>query len=79
MVGVFLVTMINELLKWRGAALCFIVFFALLLALIVFFVPESPHWLAIMKLDTRQAKIVLRKLNTDEKVSYLQEYLICHH
>ncbi len=67
--GILLLSLTNcYFVEWQNMALFNTLLFAIFLALLVSFTPESPVWLASFRSDLNEAKNSLRKLNPNQKV-----------
>lgn len=60
----------NLMFSWTEAGLIFAILFSILCTLAVVLVPESPHWLAVIRLDSRRAKNTMKKLNPEHAVRH---------
>lgn len=75
--GIFIISVLNVLMTYKNSGLCLTVCFIILIILTAFIVPESPHWLAVIKLDLNSAKRNLKLLNPNDTVSYTLRLLLC--
>ncbi|XP_065217214.1 facilitated trehalose transporter Tret1-like isoform X2 [Planococcus citri] len=66
--GVFIVSFLHAFTTYVHAALFLSGCFVALTVLTYLVVPESPHWLAVIKLDSTTAKRNLKKLNPNQSV-----------
>lgn len=66
--GCTITSAINIIFSWEEAAIYFAVYFVMMTVLTIILIPESPHWLGVIKLDLRKAKILMKKLNPTNTV-----------
>lgn len=68
-VGIVVISILQIFFTWQQTALICCIFFTILLILCIFYLPESPVWLAKFRSDLDGAKRTLRFLISDDEVS----------
>lgn len=69
--GIFIISVLHVLMTYKQSGIFLTVCFTVLIISTAFIVPESPHWLAVIKLDFDSAKSNLKRLNPNDEVSQL--------
>lgn len=67
--GILIVSVLQIFFTWQQTALFCCIFFTIILVLCIYYLPESPVWLAKFRSDLVGAKRTLRSLISNDEVS----------